>query len=124
MSRALVIGLGGFVGTLARYGISGLLLPWAPPGIPWGTMLVNISGSFAIGLVIAAAVERNWMQPDLRLILATGVCGGYTTMSSFSFETLAMLEQGSVGLALAYMALTIVACIAATWLGVALIRLM
>jgi len=124
MLRALLVGFGGFVGSMARYWLAGLVLPWTPPGFPWGTLLVNVSGSFLLGLVIAAAMEREWLGPDLRVALAAGVCGGFTTMSSFSFETLGLLEQGTVGLALGYVAVTVLACVVATWSGVTLIRLM
>lgn len=124
MWRLFLIGAGGFFGSVARYAIAGLWLPWTQTGFPWGTLLVNVSGSFAIGLIIAAGLERGWLTPDLRLAVAVGFCGGFTTMSSFSFEALALLEQGAVGLALGYAALSVLACIAATWLGVALIRLM
>jgi len=124
MLRVLLIGCGGFLGSLARYGISAVALPWTATGFPWGTLIVNVSGSFVIGLVVAAAAERGWLGPDLRVALAAGICGGYTTMSGFSFETLALLEQGQAGLAIAYVAATLVACVLATWSGVALIRLM
>lgn len=124
MTRFLLVGCGGFVGSIARYAISGVLWPWAGGGFPWGTLLVNVSGSLLIGLLMAAAVDRNWIGPDLRLALVAGVCGGFTTMSSFSFETWGLLEQGEMGLALAYVTVTFLACVAATWSGVALIRLM
>ena len=124
MLRALLVGFGGFVGSMARYWLAGLVLPWTPPGFPWGTLLVNVSGSFLLGLVIAAAMEREWLGPDLRVALAAGVCGGFTTMSSFSFEMLALLEQGSGGLAFGYAAATMALCLVATWAGIALIRLM
>lgn len=109
---------------MARYGIAGVLLPWTQTGFPWGTLAVNVSGSLLVGIVIAAAVDRQWLSPDLRLVLGVGFCGGFTTMSSFSFETLALLEQGAVGLAFGYVAATLLVCLAATWAGIALIRLM
>jgi len=124
MRQMLLVGLGGFVGSVARYGISALLVPLAPGGFPWGTLLVNLSGSFAIGVVLAAAVERAWLAPDVRLLLAAGLCGGFTTMSSFSFETWALLEQGLFGLAAGYVTVTLLGCLIATWSGIALIRLM
>lgn len=124
MLAMVLIALGGGLGSLARYAIAGLWLPWTRTGFPWGTLLVNVSGSLVIGLVLGAASGRSWGTPELRLALATGVCGGFTTMSSFSFETLVLLEQGAVGLALGYAALSLLACVMATWAGVALIRLM
>ncbi len=124
MWRYVLVGCGGFVGSVARYAISGVLLPWAGGGFPWGTLLVNISGSLLIGLLMAASVDRQWLGIDARLALVAGVCGGFTTMSSFSFETWGLIEQGNLGLALGYVLATIVTCVIATWTGVALIRLM
>jgi CrcB protein len=124
MARMFLIGCGGFVGSVARYTISGLLLPWAGGGFPWGTLLVNVTGSLLIGLLMAAAVERGWLSLDLRLALVAGFCGGFTTMSSFSFETWGLIEQGQLGLAASYVAGSFVLCVLATAAGVALIRLM
>lgn len=124
MRQLLLVGAGGALGSIARYVVAALLLPLAPGGFPWGTLAVNLAGSFVIGVVLAAAVERAWMAPDARLVLAAGVCGGFTTMSSFSFETWALLEQGLLGLAAGYVVATLLGCLLATWGGVALIRLM
>lgn len=124
MRALLLVGLGGLIGSMGRYLVAFVMLPLAPGGFPWGTFTVNLSGSFAIGLVMAAAVDRAWMAPDLRVLLAAGVIGGFTTMSSFSFETWALLEQGLLGLALGYVLATLFGCVLATWAGVALIRLM
>ncbi len=122
--RMALIGIGGGLGSLARYAIAVVAVPWSAGGFPWGTFTVNVVGSLLVGIVIAAAVDRQWLSPDLRLVLGVGFCGGFTTMSSFSFETLALLEQGAVGLAFGYVAATLVVCLAATWAGIALIRLM
>lgn len=122
--RLGLIGIAGAVGSIARYWIAGVLLPWTRDGFPWGTLSVNVAGSLLIGVVIAAAIERQWLSPDLRIALAAGFCGGFTTMSSFSFEMLALLEQGAVGLAFGYAVLTVGVCLAATWTGIALVRLM
>jgi len=122
MMRTAMVGLGGAFGSIARYWIAGLALPWTPPGFPWGTFLVNVSGSFIIGVILAAALERQWLGPDLRIALAAGVCGGFTTMSSFSFEILALLEQGRFGAGFGYVAATVVTCPVATWAGVTIIR--
>jgi CrcB protein len=122
--RVALVGFGGAIGSIARYWIAGVLMPWTQSGFPSGTLAVNVTGSLLIGIVIAAAVERQWFSPDLRVALAAGFCGGFTTMSSFSFEMLALLEQGSVGLAFGYAAASVALCLAATWAGIALIRLM
>jgi CrcB protein len=90
----LWIGLGGFLGANARY----LLQQWAAhqwgPDFPYGTMLVNISGSFTIGLFLTLATEQLVVSPEVRLFVAVGFLGGFTTFSSFSFETLRLIAQG------------------------------
>jgi CrcB protein len=122
MWRTAMVGVGGAFGSIARYWIAGLALPWTPPALPFGTLVVNVAGSFIIGVILAAALERDWLGADLRVALAAGVCGGFTTMSSFSFETLALLEQGRPGMALTYIGATVMLCVVATWLGLTVIR--
>lgn len=124
MARMFLVGCGGFVGSVLRYAISGLWLPWSGGGFPWGTLVVNVCGSLLIGVLMAAAVDRGWLSFDLRLALVAGFCGGFTTMSSFSFETWGLLEQGQFGLAAGYVAASFVLCLIATASGVGLIRLM
>lgn len=124
MWRALLVGVGGLLGSLARYWLTGMLAPLVlQTGVPWGTLLVNTSGSFAIGAILAAVVGRNWLSADLGAILGTGFCGGFTTMSSFSYEVVGLFEAGAHGVAVAYIALMLVSSVSAAWAGAALIRL-
>lgn len=94
MLQYLLIGLGGFLGANTRY----LLQQWAAnqwgADFPYGTLLINISGSFVIGLFLTLATGRLALSPEYRLFVAVGFLGGYTTFSSFSYETLRLLEQG------------------------------
>lgn len=115
----LVIGLGSALGGVARYGCGVLAAALWPVAFPWMTILVNILGSFIIGLFAALT------GPDGRLLVGTlwrqfvmvGVCGGYTTFSAFSLETLALLRAGRALAAGANMLLSLALCLIAVWLG-------
>jgi CrcB protein len=122
MTRLLWICLGGAVGTAGRYLLGDWLLRVAGPAFPWGTLAVNVLGSFLLGLVMQLALATDWISPTLRLTLSTGVLGGFTTYSSFNQETLRLLEGGSWLLAGANLAGTVAGCLAAGMLGMALAR--
>ena len=124
MLRWVLVGCGGFVGSVARYALSGIVQRWADTAFPLGTLAVNVAGSFILGLVAALALERNLIGPETRLLLAVGFCGGFTTMSTLSYETLALLREAGYGAALGNVTLSIVACLTAVWLGDALGRLL
>ncbi len=115
--RLFWISLGGAVGTAARYLLSGWMLKTAGPGFPWGTLAVNVIGSFLLGLL--AAVGANAFSPTLRLALTTGVMGGFTTYSTFNYETLRALQDGAWGVAFANLFVTVFGCLAAGLLGFA-----
>jgi fluoride exporter len=122
--RALLVGLGGFIGSVGRYWIGGWVQGVSGSTFPFGTLAINVGGSFLIGLIVTAAVERGMLHPDVRLALAVGVCGGFTTMSTFSFETVTLLQRGLVGLALGNVLLTLAICMAAVWAGMVLARVL
>ena len=109
----LFVGIGGAVGAILRYLIS--LLP-VKSGFPVLTLLTNIIGAFVIGLVVALAVKHN-LPDNLVLFLKTGVCGGFTTFSTFSLEAYNLINGGKIGMGIAYAALSLVLCIAAVFLG-------
>jgi len=123
MSRLVLVGLGGFLGSAARYWLAGQVHSWTGAAFPAGTLVVNGLGSFVLGMVMALGLERGLITPNLRLFLAVGLCGGFTTMSTFSYETLALLQEGSLATALANVAGTLALCIVAVWLGAAAGRL-
>jgi CrcB protein len=118
--RLLLVCAGGALGSAARY----LVSTWATRALgadfPRGTLLVNATGSFALAVIFAVPGSR--ISPEWRLFLGAGVLGGYTTYSSFNTETLALLDQGNAGLALANVALTTVGCLIAGLAGLALGR--
>lgn len=111
----LAVACGGALGSLARYGVGALSrMLW--PGWPWGTLFVNLLGSFVIGLLFAWFAERP-VDDWLRLGLITGVLGGFTTFSAFSIETLELWRADGAGGAAIYVAVTLVAGLAACALG-------
>ncbi|MCC6918587.1 MAG: fluoride efflux transporter CrcB [Alphaproteobacteria bacterium] len=119
----LLVGLGGALGSMARYG-AGVLVGRLWPGLfPLGTLLINITGSLAMGLFVGflARTTPAW-QADARLFVAVGVLGGYTTFSSFSLDAIALIERGEVGGALLYIGLSVLVSIVALYLGLVVMR--
>ncbi|HTR01606.1 MAG TPA: fluoride efflux transporter CrcB [Thermoanaerobaculia bacterium] len=122
MSRFLWICAAGAVGTGARYLMSGWALAVLGAGFPYGTLAVNVLGSFAIGFVMQVGLATSLLSPTLRLTLTTGFLGGFTTYSSFNYETIRYLQDGAWRLAAANVAVTLVVCLVAGIAGVALAR--
>jgi len=121
-NRYLLVALGGAVGSCARYAVGGFAARSLPLGFPWGTFLVNVAGSFVMGLVVAATMERFAVDPKWRLLLAVGFCGGFTTFSTFAFETDRLLEAREFGVAAANFLGSGVAGLVAIRLGTAAAR--
>ncbi len=122
--RLLLICLGGAVGTGARYLLGGLVVRWLGADFPYGTLLINVLGSFFIGLIQQVGLSTLLIPDTLRLVLAIGVMGGFTTYSSFSYEALKLAETGSwVGASL-YVGLTTALCLACCALGLGLGRVL
>ena len=119
---ALLIAVGGALGSLARYWISEALALALGPAFPWGTLLVNVTGSFVIGAAAGGAIGdvRFIASPFVRQFVMVGLCGGYTTFSAFSLQTVAMLQVGDVGRASLNVAASVGSCLVATWVGYAL----
>ena len=108
----ILIGIGGFAGAIARYLVDGAVVERTGGGFPWGTLVINILGSALIGFFATAIKPTPWRQ-----FLMVGVCGGFTTFSSFSLETLTLLRDGHTARALTYVALSVLVCLAAVWAG-------
>ncbi|HEY5103195.1 MAG TPA: fluoride efflux transporter CrcB [Steroidobacteraceae bacterium] len=123
MNVLLAIGAGGALGSVARYLMSITVQRWIGPSFPLGTVLINILGSFLIGLMYVWFVERTGSSNTLRLFLMVGVLGGFTTFSSFSLETATLMMGSNYGYALLNVALSVVLCVAGTRLGMTLARL-
>ena len=115
MTECLIVGVGGFIGSVCRYLIG--LVPYEhSSGFPLQTFFINIIGAFLIGLV-AALAARNSLHPRLALFLKVGICGGFTTFSTFSADAVRLLRAGDYGPATAYIALSVAVCIAFAALG-------
>jgi len=117
MKQLLIVGLGGFIGSIARFLVSKLNLYWHFLSIPMGTLTVNIVGSFAIGILAGLSAKSEILTPDLRLFLMVGICGGFTTFSSFSNENLMLMQNGQFFSALLYTGFSILFGFTAVYLG-------
>ena len=117
MARLLLVAAGGALGTALRYLVATAALEWLGPAFPWGTLLVNLAGSFLIGLVQSLAAEGLVLDEDTRLFLTSGVLGGLTTYSAFSYESVRLIESGASGSAWLNIVGTTAACLALCLLG-------
>lgn len=109
--------LGGGVGACSRLWLATAVEWLCPPNFPWGIFVVNVTGSFLIGLLIAILTPTHAVSVFWRTFLFIGVLGGFTTFSSFSLDTLALVRSGSVGVAFIYVFSTVGLCLLATWCG-------
>jgi CrcB protein len=120
----VLIGLGGFAGAIARYLVDGAVIERTGGGFPWGTLVINVSGSFVLGLLFALTAERALLPADVRGPLMIGFLGAYTTFSTFMLESWRLAETGAWGLALANLGgslvLGLVAVVAGLTIGRAL----
>jgi len=119
MTQVLWVALGGAVGSVARYGVGAAAARWPGLGFPWGTLLVNVAGGIAMG-VLAARLGPD--QESLRLALGVGLLGGFTTFSAFSLETVRLMEH-QPGLAALYATASVALIVGACWAGLSLGRL-
>ena len=122
MQKLLLLGLAGGLGALARYGLSGFIQRFTGATFPWGTFVVNILGAFLFGLIWSLAEQRLVMSVETRVILLSGFLGGFTTFSSFMFETSTLINGGQWHLAILNLAGQVMAGLVAMFLGLALGR--
>jgi CrcB protein len=122
MPIPLAIAVAGALGALTRYWLDGVVSRRAGGGFPWGTLTINVTGSFLLGLLFTLLTERYRVDPWLRSALTIGFLGAYTTFSTLSLETYRLLEDGALGLALANALGTLAAGLAALYVGVVLGR--
>ena len=120
--QLLLVGLGGLCGTIARYLLDTWITDATHATFPWGTLAINVSGSFAIGVLFAVTVERGTLPAELRAPLGIGFLGGYTTFSTFMLESLRLAEGGAWSLAVANIAGSVMLGLVAVVAGVALGR--
>ena len=113
------VAIGGAAGSCLRYWVSLILGPFTVgQGFPWGTFTANALGSLGLGLVFVLAEDRSWFGADLRLLLGTGVMGGFTTYSAFNLESIGLMQNDAWGRAALYMGGTVAVCLLAGALGV------
>ena len=115
----LWVAIGGALGSMARFWMANAVAALTGPAFPWGTLGINVVGSFVIGLTFALTGPggRFDAPSDLRIFVMIGICGGFTTFSSFSLQTLMLLQEGAVLRAGAYILGSVVLCLALVWLG-------
>lgn len=117
MNTYLLVFAGGGLGALCRFAATSFIGRWAGTTFPWGTMFVNVAGSLVMGLVIAWLALRSSGDAHLRLLLATGFLGGFTTFSAFSLDAVSLYEQGAISAAAGYIAASVVVSILALFAG-------
>ena len=122
MRILLLIGAGGFIGSALRYLASQFIQNKFLSTFPFGTLGVNALGCFAIGLIFALAEKGN-LSAEWRLFLATGICGGFTTFSAFSIETVSLMKDGQLAPAFIYIVASVTLGLAATFLGIAALKI-
>jgi len=118
----LLIGLGGGIGSIFRYLTSVLVARYYPNSFPLATFLTNILGCFLIGIFMGFLAKSQFGSQDLRWLLVTGFCGGYTTFSAFGYENINLMQNGNFTLAFGYIALSVIFGLFAVWLGLFLTR--
>ena len=115
--RTMWIGAAGFLGAVTRYRVDRWITYRMKGSFPWGTLLVNLTGCFILGLLISVLAERMAPNSDLRAALTVGFVGAYTTFSALAYQTLTLSENGSIDLAILYVLASLVPGVAAVWLG-------
>ena len=122
MRTIIGVGLAGAVGALTRYGLEGLISERFSGAFPLGTFVINLSGSFVLGLLFVIMTERTSVSPALRTSLTVGFVGAYTTFSTFSFETVRLIEEGAFAIAAWNVVATLALGLVAVWAGMSVGR--
>ncbi|WP_187971372.1 fluoride efflux transporter CrcB [Aquibium microcysteis] len=123
MKDIAIVALGGAIGAALRHMAGLVILRLAGAGFPWGTLTVNVVGSFVMGLFIELLARRFGASNELRLLVATGLLGGFTTFSSFSLDVAVLWERGLAAAALAYVLASVICSISALFAGLWLVRM-
>jgi fluoride exporter len=118
LSQIVYIAIGGAIGAVFRYLGSTTIYAWLGRGFPYGTLFVNVLGSLIMGILAIVLIERMSTGPELRALLLIGLLGAFTTFSTFSIETLNLIEQGALIRAGMNILLSVVLCLGAAWVGI------
>lgn len=121
MVNCIIVGIGGFIGTVCRY-LVGLLPLKTGNGFPVKTLLINVAGSFLISVITALAAKNKSLAPQLVLMLKVGVCGGFTTFSTFAYESADLIKNSNISVAFFYMAASMVLGLTAVFAGQSIFR--
>jgi CrcB protein len=121
-SFLLAVALGSAIGGVARYVLTRVVQDRTDVAFPVGTLVVNILGCLLIGVILQAALSSGRMSEATQLLLTTGFCGGFTTFSTFSYESVALMQAGAWPRAIAYVGVSVIAGLGAFWLGTAAVR--
>jgi CrcB protein len=124
MTNVVLVAVGGAIGSVFRYLVGVWAVRLFGPSFPWGTFAVNVIGSFFIGLMVEMIARRFNASAEMRVFIVTGIIGGFTTWSSFTLDTMVLLERGAAFAAFAYLAGSLVISFAAIFAGLALGRAM
>lgn len=120
----LIVGLGGGIGSILRYLCQKWIYGFYPHPFPWATFAVNILGCFLIGVLYAITEKTSLLNAEWRIFLTTGLCGGFTTFSTFAFENMTLLKSGDTGYFILYTTLSVILGIAAVFGAIALVKLL
>ena len=122
INNLLYIAAGGAVGAVMRYSVSLGVYSTMGRSFPYGTLVVNVAGSFAMGLLSVMMLDRFSVSPEMRAAILVGLLGSFTTFSTFSIETLNLIEQGDLGRAGLNILLSVIVCLMAVWMGIVIGR--
>lgn len=122
MNLLLAVALGGASGSLLRYALASVIYRVTGDGFPWGILVVNVLGGFAMGLIVELGALKLHYTPEMRALLTTGILGGFTTFSTFSLDTVLLIERGDWGLAALYALASVVLSVGALFAGLFLVR--
>ena len=118
MLKYVMVGIGGFLGAIARFWLGGYVGDRMGSRFPWGTFIINCSGSFVVGFIITLLAERTHWSPNWRYLIPVGFVGAYTTFSTFEYETLRAMQDGNFVIAALNVVLSVVLGFVAVWIGI------
>ncbi len=123
MYQIMAIAIGGALGAVSRYLVIGLVTDWLGKSFPYGTLIVNVLGSFLIGILYVVVVQKMHVSPELKSIMVVGFLGAFTTFSTFSLEAFNFINEGLVLNAITYILSSVILCIISVWAGVSAAKL-